>query len=407
MLDSFISFLSIFVGFLGFLVIIFIITSFKKSAIFNTYLLAFFFIIALRLTHIGLLGYYDAPILKEYNVYLGPFYLIAIPCLYLYFEALYSDSIFFNPRHLLHLIFPLVNLFLNSFQNHFSALNTDFIEYVQVFSILCFIVSYTSMSLYLGYKKLWKKKSKWNQLSSVHEEKMRNWSIFLLTIMSVLSFRLVYSIFSEIHEGTRILGYKGSLVLSGIWLFVFVKILRSPELLYGYPKLKNITPSTDKKPIEIASLWSTGNVDITNVKDVKLNESINVKIVAYITQIEGYVISHHPFRNYEYSIKDLAAGLNIPLSHLAYVFKYHCNMSFSEYRNHHRITDAIHFIESNFLESQTMESLATYAGFNSYNTFFVSFKKYTGSSPKNFIESPSNKRPVELQLDIPLGGDQQ
>lgn len=396
MLDPVISFLSLFVGFLGFLVIIFIIMSFKKSAIFNIYLLVFFFFIAFRLVHIGLLGFYDAPILNAYNMYIGPIYLFAIPSLYLYFESLYADSIYFNPRHLLHLIFPLVNLFLNSFQSHFSVLNSVLIETVQAFSILGFIVSYSFICLYLGYKKLWQKSPVFLRLSSEHEAKMRHWTMFLLAFMCILSFRLVYSIFSEIQEETRVLGYHGSLVMSVIWLLVFIKVLRSPELLYGYPKLKNITAPIDQIPIETNSLWRRGDVDIINVKDVKLSGSIGVKIDAYLTKIEDYVSLHHPFRNPKYSVKDLAHGLNIPVSHLAYIFKYHCEMPFVEYRNHQRIEDAVNFIHSDFLETQTMDALAIAVGFTSYNSFFVSFKKHTRSSPKNFLESLSCKEIAEL-----------
>ncbi|WP_213524404.1 hypothetical protein, partial [Nonlabens sp.] len=104
---------------------------------------------------------------------------------------------------------------------------------------------------------------------------MRHWTMFLFVIMCILSFRLVYSVFSEIQEETRVLGYHGSLVMSVIWLLVFVKVLRSPELIYGYPKLKNITAQIDQIPTETSSLWSRGDVDIINVKDVKLSESIS------------------------------------------------------------------------------------------------------------------------------------
>lgn len=390
MLDPFSSFLSFFVGFLGFLVILFIIMSFKKSALFNIYLLVLFFFISVRLIHNGLLGIYDTPIINEYYVYIGPIYLFAIPTFYLYFDSLYADRIYFNPRHLLHLIFPLVNLFLNSFKHHFSEVNIALIETVQVFSILGFLFSYGSISLYLGYKKLWHKSSVFLELSTEHEEKMRKWTIFLFVIMCILSFRLVYSVFSEIKEETRIMGYHGSLVISVIWLVVFVKVLRSPELLYGYPKLKNITAQIDQIPTETSSLWSRGDVDIINLKDVKLSESISAKIEPYFIKIEDYVTSNRFFSNPKYSIKDLANGLNIPVSHLAYIFKYHCEMPFVEYRNHQRIKDAVNFIHSNFLKTQTLESLAIAVGFTSYNSFFVSFKKHTGLSPKLFLESLSS-----------------
>lgn len=387
MLDPLTSFLSIFVGFLGFLVITFIIMSFKKSPIFNIYLLVFFFFISFRLVHVGLLGFYDTPILTVYNVYIGPIYLFAIPTLYLYFESLYTDRIYFDSRHLLHLIFPLANLLLNTFQHFFSEVNSVFIESLQAFSILGFIISYSSICLYLGYKKLRQKSPILLRLSSEHESKMRNWTIFLLVIMCVLSFRLVYSIFSEILEDTSIMGYHGSLTFSVIWLVVFVKVLRSPELLYGYPKLKNITTRIEQLPFESSYLWSRRDVDIINVKDVKLSESIDPKIEPYLIKIEDYVNSNRFFRNPKCSIKDLANDLNVPSSHIAYVFRYYSKINFTEFKNMMRIKDAICLIEEDFLADKTFEALATKVGFSSYNPFFVAFKKQTNLSPAQYIQS--------------------
>ncbi|WP_339627043.1 helix-turn-helix domain-containing protein [uncultured Winogradskyella sp.] len=386
MSDQLGNFVPIFVGFLGLLVVIFIISYYKRSAIFNVYLLLLFLIISFRLVHIGAVGIYDLSLFNSYVSYLGPIYLFGIPLVYLYFESLYADSLYFNPKHLWHLVFPLANMLLNGLQLDVLALNTPLIEFIQVYSILAFIVCYSIAIIYLSYKNLWHKARKSIVLSSIHESKMMNWALFLLIILVLLSFRLVYSIYSEIQGDTRILGYNGALLKSIIWFIVFVKILMSPELLYGYPKLKPIGVVEDDKPITKSALWTENISEIKSTQDAKLNETIDVKITSYLRDIEDYVSLHHPFRNNTYTIKDLAKGLQVPVSHLAYVFKYHCEMSFVEFRNHHRIKDALHLISINFLDAQTFEALAVKVGFSSYNSFFVSFKRYTGASPKDYLQ---------------------
>jgi AraC-like DNA-binding protein len=387
MLDQITSFLSLFVGLLGFLVIIFIAMSFKKSPIFNLYLLIFFFIISFRLIHVGLIGFYDVQILSKYNVYLGPIYLFAIPSAYLFFESIYTNRIYFKPRYLLHLIFPFANLALNSLHHIFPILNSDPIESIQVYSILSFIAGYLAAAIYLAYKNWRKRRQIPFKFSIEQESKMRKWSIYLLTITLMLSFCLLYSMYIEFQGKTRIMGYHLTLIKSVLWFFVFVKILRSPELLYGYPNLKNIILKIDEKPTEINSVWSTCAADIKSAKDAKLKESIDSKIESYLRQTEDYVTLNNPFRNNKFTIKDLANSLNMPLSHLVYIFKYHSEISFVEYRNQQRVKDATNFIHLNFLETQTFQSLAITIGFASYNSFFISFKKHTGLSPKDYIES--------------------
>lgn len=389
------SFLSLFVGFLGFLVVIFIVMSYKRSAFFNVYLLIIFVIIAFRLTHIGLLGFEDFNLLGSYNPYIGPLYLFGIPSIYLYFESLYKDTIHFTPKHLVHLVFPFANLVLNGLQHDFLIWTGSFIESVQAYSILGFVVSYLLAIIYSSYKNLWKKNGVSIPLSSVHESLMRKWTIFLLILVILLSFRLVYSIYTEIDGDSLILGYQGSLLKSTIWFFVFVKILMSPELLYGYPKLEArvYTPQAQpetKKLVIVGEVWNDTTSKINSAQDVKLNATIDDKIASYLAEIEDYVALKKPFRNNKYTIKDLSKALHIPVSHLAYVFKYHCEVSFVEYRNKYRIKDAVSYINSEFLETQTFDALADAVGFTSYNSFFVSFKKYTGVSPKDYLQNMSD-----------------
>lgn len=395
MLDQLDSFISLFVGFLGFLVVIFIVMSYKWSAFFNLYLIIVFLVVSFRLIHIGLLGFYDLGDFNTYSFYVGPIVLFTIPSVYLYFESLYSDRVYFNPKRTLHLIFPLSNLLLNGLQYNFSILNSSLIETIQIISIQVFIVGYCLASIYLSYKNLWAKRNESPALSSVHEALMKKWAVFLLVVIVALSIKLVYSIYTEMHENSRIVGYRSSLLRSMLWFFVFVNILRSPELLYGYPKLKNRFVEPEAKPVVISPVWVDNVSEIKSAQDSKLNESIDAKIGSYLEEIERYINSNHPFRNSRYAIKDLSKDLNIPASHLSYVFKYHCEMSFVEFRNQNRIKDAVNYINTDFLETQTFDALADAVGFTSYNAFFVSFKKYTGLAPKDYLQNRDSRRFAE------------
>jgi AraC-like DNA-binding protein len=87
----------------------------------------------------------------------------------------------------------------------------------------------------------------------------------------------------------------------------------------------------------------------------------------------------------------MANELNIPVSHLIYMFKYHCQYTFTEYKTIIKIEDAKRLIESGFLTVNTLESLAIEVGFSSYNPFFTAFKKLTGKSPNEYAMSLTKK----------------
>jgi AraC-like DNA-binding protein len=56
-----------------------------------------------------------------------------------------------------------------------------------------------------------------------------------------------------------------------------------------------------------------------------------------------------------------------------------------------RIIDAVNLIETNYLNVNTLDSLARKVGFSSYNTFFTSFKEITGNTPRAISEEIKNK----------------
>ena len=86
------------------------------------------------------------------------------------------------------------------------------------------------------------------------------------------------------------------------------------------------------------------------------------------------------------TISDLASKLNIPKSHISYIFKYHSTISFSEYKKVIRIRDAMKHIELNYLKNNTLDSLSKKVGFTSYNPFFTSFKEVSGVSPLEYCK---------------------
>lgn len=205
---------------------------------------------------------------------------------------------------------------------------------------------------------------------------------------------LLASIFNEVNNKTSLSGKSLAIFLLVFWLFLFFKILTTPEILYGLPilnkKLLNFNLLEKENNTITKSIngnWILEASNLKNSQDLKLQEKIISNILSYTQEIDKLSNENTFFRNQKTSITDLANKLGVPTSHIVYLFKYHSNISFSEYRMYSRIQDSINLIERNYLKNSTLESLAYKTGFASYNPFFSAFKKTTTLSPQDYIKS--------------------
>ena len=118
-----------------------------------------------------------------------------------------------------------------------------------------------------------------------------------------------------------------------VWLGIYVKIILTPEILFGYNYLnKTIEEAQEKKVVN--SIWITNSTiqPVVIEKDIKLNKKLASSISEYIHKIEELSFHSQLFRKPDLSVDDLANALELPASHLNYIFKYHCNESFTDYK---------------------------------------------------------------------------
>jgi AraC-like DNA-binding protein len=66
--------------------------------------------------------------------------------------------------------------------------------------------------------------------------------------------------------------------------------------------------------------------------------------------------------------------------------------SFVDYRNKHRLSEAINKIQRNEYIEKTLEAIGRESGFSSRTTFFNVFLKQTGLNPTEFIERMNNQK---------------
>jgi AraC-like DNA-binding protein len=336
---------------------------------------------------LGGFGMRSGSMLFPEDDWLSYLFLILIPSIYLYFKSLYLHYTYFRPKFLLHFIFPVVLSLATFVQGFYQFLESTSLSNLKYLAVFVYVIYYfVSISLFL-YLHLCKKKKE--ALSSQkHTLLIRRWVMFFYLIIVMLFIRfllLFYGNLTNIHQGvSHILVIAGNI----LWFIAFLKILVSPEILYGYPLLKMRISTYEREIPEqkiVNSIWVLEFPSISNVQDSKLKELVDEKVKIYLDDIENFTVSKNPFRSPKYTSADMAKALTMPISHLSYLFKYHSKIGFTDYKNRARINDAILLIKDSFLETHTLEALAQKVGFSSYNSFFVAFKKQTDYAPKEYL----------------------
>ncbi|WP_165930078.1 helix-turn-helix domain-containing protein [Flavobacterium sandaracinum] len=216
---------------------------------------------------------------------------------------------------------------------------------------------------------------------------INNWTLYLFIGLILTISRLFISISMEIYFDESIRGHSYQWISALIWLTILFKILRSPEILYGYSVLHQKINENKKNTLVINGIWKkNSDIQLNNHQHIALKEKIDPNIIDYIKEIESISLKFELFRNANLTMSDLANNLKIPKSHLSYLFKYHSTISFTEYKKVIRIHDAINQIEQNYLKNNTLDSLSKKVGFTSYNPFFTSFKEIAGVSPLEYYK---------------------
>jgi AraC-like DNA-binding protein len=301
--------------------------------------------------------------------------IMLMPCYFLYFQNIVYENKF-QLGNLFHFIVPILLGIIYVAVFFSSPEKVELFKKIFFFIGILFYLIYAIIGFVMLNKYVWSRKT---DIKAIQKQNVlvKNWSIFLyFSFLLIVMIRVITSVVSE-SPGTFNNNYFWMVAI--VWLAIFVKIILTPKILYGY----NIINKAIDAGIENVILRGVWHIEgtvlpITSEKDRKLEEKINLLLMAYLHRIEEFSFHTQAFRNPDFTLDDIAIPLNIPNSHINYIFKYHCNESFTDYKKIIRIHDATKLLEGGYLDNQKVESLAAAVGFSSYNTFIVAFKNITG-----------------------------
>ncbi len=378
----------IFSGLLGYILVFITLLNSKYNKILNSFLLFIIFISSTLKLIAGIGEIHDDIYLKNLYLKMNIYISLFLPSFYLYFKYLIRNQRHLNPQDLLHILFLLLALLEREFlvlDKIFSIkLNYYITQFYAVYSTVYLIMIFLILK-----KNVWRKKATLNYVIT-QNDLIKKWTIILFVVIVAFNLRfhtLYYKEYIFLETSSIDNSLKYLWVTALIWLILFIIILSNPEILYGYSiinKASNKINSNSKSN----NYWNINSkIKINNNQHQLLKEKISSKIEVYLFELDELLYKNNYFRNPEFSMNDLANVLNIPISHLKFVFKYHSKLSFSDYKKISRIQNSLELINNNYLVTNTLESLSIEVGFKSYNPFFTCFKDVVGKSPHEYISS--------------------
>ena len=359
--------ISLFVGFLSLFIILLIFINPIKSNERNIYFILILFISGILRFSNG----FKVLNLTQFNytlIIIKPvlaFYIV--PVYYLFFHRIMVKNFMFR-KELLHFIFPTLLLLINYWFVNFKT----FAAVYAVYSIIYIIM------LVLKVKTFFYTKDK-TILGQMNKNVIKTWLILMLFIAVSSSLYSTIIVFSDTHNQIIITNYlKYSSLL---WFIPLYYLFSNPNIIFGeeylLKKLKKISPQEHL-------IWNAK--PLKNIVDIdkKLYNSIFNRINTIIIDIQNLEKSVSIISTKPLNTAIISEELNIPKRHVNLIFKYHCHYSVKEYSNLIQINYGLTLINDGYLNEYTVQALGEKCLFNSRFTFSQNFKKFVGTSVREY-----------------------
>lgn len=110
----------------------------------------------------------------------------------------------------------------------------------------------------------------------------------------------------------------------------------------------------------------------------------------FTSRLDKLMLEKKPFLNSNYTLKEMAADLNMSLHQLSANINQSTGTNFNDLLNKHRIDYCLNLIRNSDMTNLNLHGLALSCGFNNRNTFSTAFKKFTGKTPSDYLRNRQN-----------------
>jgi AraC-like DNA-binding protein len=296
---------------------------------------------------------------------------------YLFFVNLFNKNVPYKII-ILHFVFPtFFAVTIKLFNLDIGLIKEVFFPFSSLYIVLVALL----FRKFVGKRK--------NHREQLHFQSVKVWASMTFAIFIAIYILINYVSLSNNEETVSGIFVQFYNLTSIMWLVFIVYILKNPIILYGHQLLlKNL--NTNSK--EEVAVWRNAKLEPTELEDLELEKKVKHKVDEIIFAIKKF--EEELLENFQAlpTLKELAFQLDYPQSHLKYVFNYYSFCSFSEYQNNLKIKLALKLIKSGYLDTRTIDSLATRCLFTNRITFYRNFKKWVGYTPSEYqsqLSSPA------------------
>jgi AraC-like DNA-binding protein len=362
--------LSFFVGFVLLLLIAIVLMNHKKGKKLNVFLLIILAIVGIKRFFNGMEAFelvvsFSNPFHK--NLIFFSFFMLVV--FYLFFDNLLFKITPFK-KVLLHFLPPTVlSIIISVINPNKAILPVVFLIYSSV---------YVGMTFILIKDNLYNRK---NYKEHIHFQSIKKWALTIFGIFVLTYLSANYTVLSNSFENRNTILIEFYEITSLIWLFFILYILKNPVILYGEQLLLEKINSSKKEEVAVWRNKKKGNTEEEDLEVEKKAKDKVEELIFAIKKSEKELLQD--FQSLP-TLKELAFQIDYPQSHLKYVFKYYTYCTFGEYQNILKVKYAMKLIQSAYLDTRTIDSLAVKCLFTNRGTFYRNFKKQTGYSPTEY-----------------------
>jgi AraC-like DNA-binding protein len=167
-----------------------------------------------------------------------------------------------------------------------------------------------------------------------------------------------------------------------LWLLALIYIFKNPVIIFGE---QNLLKSIQLDEPQEFLIWRRKPISTIEDRDLIISANISDRVDRIILSIQKLQKSDALLSRIAFTATNLSKELDIPRSHVEFVFKYYCHYSINDFSNLIKINYAVSLINEGYLEKYTIASLGDKCLFNSRFTFSKNFKKFMGVSVSDYV----------------------
>lgn len=329
--------------------------------------------------------YSDVP--KPFNI----FFLANTFFFYQYLKSILHDLKFDFKRLYVPLSVPVLLFVINILMPKESVFQVILrgINYPIVIGYIFYYVFNTYLEISKG---LWS--SNKSSIRFANFKLIRTWLTALFILYVLLAIRLSVSYSYELFTQKVFINQAFQPIHSLLWIVIYIMFFIHPEILYGLQRVNLVMSNAlvDSEPVFKPDFkWRAIPKAKQNKMDIQLSVKLDRQLPEIIKKLESKTALRHIVKDPNINIDSLSDKLNIPKSHVQYVFKYYADFTFVTYRSRIRVFHALSKMKDDYLSKNTMDALARECGFSSYNPFYAAFKAEMGVGPSEVLAQITKK----------------